>query len=78
MLAYIVKEIIMEELKKKRSVVAFDCPLEIKAEGKAAAAIRHMSFSSWIVKCMRKELRATMANPTRICECFNDKNETKK
>jgi hypothetical protein len=63
----------MEELKKKRSVLCFDIPLDIKAHAKAAAAMRHMSLSRWIVKCIRKELRATMENPTRVCECFKDK-----
>jgi len=57
----------------KRSQVAFDIPLELKHEVKLAALTRNITMSQWFIRCIRKELRATMANPTKQCECFTEK-----
>ena len=62
----------MENIKKKRCQVTFDTGEDIKAQIKIAAALRYMSVSRWLNKCVRKELRATMENPIKHCECFKD------
>lgn len=57
----------------KRSQLAFDIPIELKKEAKIAATIRNIPLGQWIIRCIRKELKATMENPIKQCECFKEK-----
>ena len=62
----------MENKKRERLQIAFDVSPELKADIKCAAAIRNISLSLWLNRCIRKELRATMGNPIKHCECFKE------
>ncbi len=57
----------------KRSQIAFDIPQDLKHEIKLAAVTRNIGIGQWLIRCIRKELRATMGNPIKQCECFQEK-----
>lgn len=54
----------------KRTQLAIDIPLELRQEAKAAALLRNIPLGQWVVRAIRKELKLTMGNPIKQCECY--------